>query len=83
MAVESLFEKTEQFVDQAVNKKLLHVLWGKVLRELALLGIVSFTAVLMQNFSFVKPYIDTGGGWIFLSFEYVGASTRTESACLA
>ena len=41
----------------------------QVLRELALLGIVSFVAVVLQNMTPVKPYIETGGAWIYLSFE--------------
>ena len=46
--VEFFFEFMEERIEETHNK-LLELLWGKILRELALLGIVSFIAVVMQN----------------------------------
>ena len=39
------------------------------MKELALLGIVSFSAVVCSNIPPIKVFFNQGNGWIFLMFE--------------
>ena len=65
--VDWVFEIAEEAAEE--GGAVAEVLYQKVIKELALLGVVSFISVLLQNIPQVKRALNLHGGYAFLMFE--------------
>ena len=61
-----LFERLEEAVG---GSKLAHHIYSKIVRELALMGLVSFTAIIFTNVPVTGHALKVGSEWRFLKLE--------------
>ena len=61
-----LFERLEEAVH---GNELAHHIYSKIVRELALMGLVSFTAIIMTNTPVIGHALKVGSEWRFLMLE--------------